>query len=112
MKSALPFWGQRLLDFASAGSSKDLNERKEAHIRGVNAFVKAQAKLACQQPVDTIRALLPIFLNSPVQDASELRDLNVKGARLALEDAISEEARTVMIESQKLVETAAGRYKK
>jgi len=112
MKSALPLWCQNLLESASVGSSEDVNERKEAHIRRVKAFVKAQAKVTCQEPVDKIRALLPIFLNSPVQDAVELRDLTVRCARLALEGAMSEKAKTVMIESQKLVETGTGRYKK
>jgi hypothetical protein len=110
MKSALPLWGQRLLESASAGSSKDVEDRKEAHIRGVEAFVKAQAKVTSQEPVDKVRALLPILFNSPVQDAAELRDLSVMGAMIALDSDMLEEAKTVMIESQKLV-TTNGRYK-
>jgi hypothetical protein len=110
MKTALPLWGQRLVDSSAASaSSKTAQERKEAQIHGVEAFAKAQAKVTCQEPVDKIRALLPIFLNSPVQDASELRDLVTICVRLVMEGAMSEEAKTTIIDAQQLVEFSAAR---
>jgi hypothetical protein len=105
MKSALPLWGQRLIDATAAESlSKSIKERREAQIRGVEAFTKAQAKVSCQEPVDKVRSLLPIFLNSPVQDATELRDLVEIGVRLASEGALSEEAKAAMADAKKLME--------
>jgi hypothetical protein len=107
MKSALPLWGQRLL--AATGNNEAALERRKSLIRGVEAFTKAQAMVACQEQVDKIRALLPIFLNSPVQDATELGDLVKMGVRLAMEGALSEEAKAVMIEASKLVDKNATR---
>ena len=98
MKRAFPLWGQRLIGATA--------ERKEALVRGVEAFAKAQATLFCKEPMDKVRALLPILLNSPVQDAKELRELVDMGMRLALEGALSEEASTAIFDSLKLVKNA------
>ena len=107
MKSALPLWGQRLLDATAAESiSKSAKERKEAQIRGVEAFAKAQAKVTCQKPVDKVRALLHIFLNSPVQDATELRDLVEMCVRLATENALAEEAKAAVADAKMLMENS------
>jgi hypothetical protein len=106
MRNAMPFWGQRLLGDAGCEGNKAAKERKEAQIWGLEAFAKAQAKVTCQEPVDKVRALLPLFLNSPVQDANELRELVEMGVRLAVEGALTEEAKAAIIEAQRLVTAA------
>jgi hypothetical protein len=109
MRSAMPFWGQRLLRDAAGGGNEADRERKEALIRGIEAFAKAQEGVKCQEPVDKVRALLPLFLNSPVQDAMELRDLVEICSRLSVEGCLTEEAKTAIAESQRLIAMAAER---
>jgi hypothetical protein len=110
MTSALPLWGQRLLDAVESGKSKAAKAREDALIRGVEAFAKAQAKVTCQEPLDKVRALLPMFLNSPVQDAKELRDLVQMGMKLATEGGLSAEVVIAMAGFHKLIEGGAEDY--
>jgi hypothetical protein len=107
MKSAMPFWGQRLVGDAGEGGNNVVHDRKEKQIRGIEAFAKAKAQVSCQEPADKVRALLPLFLNSLVQDAQELRDLVELGVRLADESGLSEEAKAAMSESLMLIAAAA-----
>jgi hypothetical protein len=104
MKSALPLWGQRLLEAAATGNNAAARDRKEAQVRGVESFAKARANVACDEPADKIRALLPIFLNTPVQDERELRDLVAFAIGLANEGGLSDETKSALADSQKLIE--------
>jgi hypothetical protein len=105
MRNAFPLWGQRLLISSNPRESKFTRDRKAAHIHGTEAFSKAQAKVTCQEPVDKVRALLPICLNSPVQDAAELRELVEICVAFAIDEgALSEVAKIAMLDAQNLMD--------
>jgi hypothetical protein len=73
-------------------------------IRGVESFAKAKANVSCVEPVDKVQAMLPVFLNTPVQDERELRDLAAIAMRLANEGGLSEEIKCALEYRRSLIE--------
>ena len=107
MRQALPLWVQRLAeDGTGKGRKARLERARQAQLWGVEMFAQAQARVQCKEPVDKIQALLPMFLNTPVQDLLELLELSHRGAKLAEECRLSEEAKAAMATAKELVRGA------
>lgn len=67
MMSAVPMWVLQKSEICSSWRS--------AIAEGVMAYNTARRRVTCMVPADIVRALLPMFLNTPVQDGAELAKL-------------------------------------
>jgi len=69
MANAMPFWIRLLRsECQMANAIEQVEER-------ATIFASVAGKVNCSRPVDLVRALLPMLLNSSVQDMAELRQL-------------------------------------
>ena len=101
MRSALPVWLDRLLlhdDSHSVGR----------FAQGIQMYVSVKSMVGCQFPADRVRALVPLLLNSPVQDEDELIELVEKALACAKSVLKTPDAIDAMEEARHLLKKSPG----
>eukprot|EP00951_Prasinocladus_malaysianus_P006363 scaffold45226_cov53-Prasinocladus_malaysianus.AAC.1 len=91
MRDAVPMWMRCLCEeLTAAGPSME---------EGVGEYAVARTEVECQVEMDRVRALLPMFLNTPVQDTEELLRL----VELAIPFCADGAAAEAMVQAKSLV---------
>ena len=100
IRFALPFWVRRM-------DGSTFRADIELLSYGIREYSVARRQVSCWEPADLVRALVPMFMNTSVQDEEELR-LLVQWTCNSHPEGTTDEEAEAMLEASRLLEAPDG----